>query len=154
MADDVRVNGHQHSWGSTKFKVDGEEFTGVTSFDFGDKLESAMAYGTGKGHGPRGRSSGKYSCEPLVLVMWKSSAQALRAQLAKKSSSAKSYGKVIFQAVLQYVEAGDTPITVDFQDCKWAENKGTDEENPDPLKETVTVQPMRILRNGLALYEL
>lgn len=154
MSDEVRINGHQHSWGSTKFKIDGEEFSGVTSIDYGDKLESVEAYGTGKAHGPRGRSSGKYSADPLVLVMWKASAQALRAQLAKKSTSGKSYGKVIFQAVLQFIETGEQPITIDFQDCKFAENKATDEENPDPLKETVTVKPLRVLRNGLALYEL
>lgn len=154
MADDVRINGHQHSWGSTKLKKDGEEYTGVTSIDYGDKLESVLAYGTGKAHGPRGRSSGKYTPDPLVLVMWKASAQRLRAELSKKSRSGKSYGKVISQWTLQFIEEGDDPITIDFQDCKWAENKATDEENPDPLKDTVTLQPMRILRNGLALFEL
>lgn len=154
MSDSLLINGHQHSWASVKIKIDGEEFTGLTSIKYADALESVLAYGMGRGHRPRGRSVGKYTIEPLVVTLWKSSAQALRAQLAKSSANGKSYGTVIFQVVLQFIEQGDTPITIEFQDCKWGKNSATDEEGTDPLKEEVEWQPTGILRNGLALYDV
>lgn len=153
MSDPVYINGHQHSWGSVKFKIDGEEFSGLSAIKFSDKLEKTKAYGTGKAHGPRARSRGKYSTELVVITFFTGSAQLLRAHLAEKSENGTSYGNVTFQMTLQFIEEGDEPVTVDFQDCEFSSNDASVEENPDPTKEDVGIDVMRILRNGLSLFD-
>lgn len=156
MADQVRVNGVQLSWSSSKLTIDNETFTGVTSISFGDALETAYAYGMGRSHGPRGRSAGKYTPEPLVLGMWKSSAQELRRMLSERAQQqgrGASYGKAVVPIVLQFIEADDTTVTVEFEECRYTKATESNEEGPDALKEDVEFSPMRIRRNGLVLFD-
>ncbi len=153
MSDSIRINGVQHSWSSTKLKIDGEPFYGITAINYGDALEVVKGYGMGRHHGPRGRSAGKYTVEPIAVKMFKSSAQALREQLAAKSPSGTSYGRTVFQMVLQFVEPDDSTITVEFEDCRWTKDSSTNEEGPDPLQEETEFDCMRIRRNGLVLYD-
>jgi hypothetical protein len=153
MADEIRVNGNQHSWGSIVCKVGGERFHGFTAIKFADSRERVKAYGMGRHHAPRGRSRGKYAVEPVALTGWKSSLQALREALAAQAADKASYGNVVFQIVVQYVEPGEKPITVELEDCVWSKNTSADEEGPDPLKEEIEIDCMRIRRNGLVLFD-
>lgn len=153
MADERRVNGNAVSWGSIKMRLAGEPYFGFTAVAFSDKIEVALGYGMGAHHGPRVRSKGKYIVDPCKITGWKASVQAARAAVANNSLSGTSYGTVEFDVIVQFVEAGQDPITVELLRCRWIENSESNEENPDPLKEDFVVQPMRILRNGLALYE-
>ena len=152
MADEIRVNGNQHSWGSITVKVDGDRFYGFTSIGFGDSRERVKAYGMGRAQAPRGRSRGKYATEPVTLTGWKGSVQQLRQALAD-AGDGESYGDTVFQIVVQYVEADDTPITVELEDCVFTKNTTSDEEGPDPLKDDIEVDCMRIRRNGLVLFD-
>ena len=153
MADPQRINRNQYSWSSIIFKLAEERFTGFTSISFGDKRERVKAYGMGRHHAPRGRSAGKYSVDPVKVVGWKSSVQALREALAKLSPDGKSYGDVEFQGLVQYVEADESEVTVELDRLVWASNTTSDEEAPDPLKEEFELDCMLIRRNGLYLFD-
>ncbi len=152
MADVLRVNGNQHSWGSITVKVDGTRLFGFTAISFADSRERVKAYGMGRAQAPRGRSRGKYATEPVGLTGWKDAVQELRKTLADAGDGV-SYGDTVFQIVVQYVEGDDDPITVELEDCVLVKNTTSDEEGPDPLKEEVEIDCMRIRRNGLVLFD-
>ncbi|MCH8084608.1 MAG: hypothetical protein IH885_10275 [Myxococcales bacterium] len=152
MSDEIRINGNAHSWGSITVKFDGDRFFGFTSIGYADARERVKAYGMGRAQAPRGRSRGKYTTEPVTLTGWKGSVQQLRQALAD-AGDGESYGDTLFQIVVQYVEADDTPVTVELEDCVWTKNTSSDEEGPDPLSEDIEIDCMRIRRNGLVLFD-
>lgn len=153
MPDQKRVNGNGVSWGSIKLRIGGDPYFGFTGITFGHKLERILGYGLGAHHGPRVRSKGKYTPEVSKLTGWAESVEAAREALAAQSASGTSYGSVEFDVILQAVEAGKPPITVELLRCTWVEESAAWEENPDPLKEDFGIQPMRIVINGRTLYD-
>ncbi len=153
MADDLRINGNAFSWGSIAVKVGGEVFTGITKISYGDKRTRSKAYGMGRSHAPRGRTRGKYEVDPVVFEMHAGSAKKLRAKLAQQSSDGKSYGDTVFQISVQYVDEGESPHTVELEDCVWVEDTSSHDEGPDALTTTVTCDCMRIRRDGSTLYD-
>jgi hypothetical protein len=156
MSDALRINGNQYSWGSIAVRFGGDRYYGITSISYSDKRERVKAYGMARHQGPRGRSRGKYTPDNVKVTMWKSSAQELRAALAAASTSGESYGDVEFDIVVQYVEGdgnNENPITVEIEGCAWAANNTSEEEGPDPLKEELEFDCMRIRRNGLVLWD-
>lgn len=153
MADEIRVNGNIHSWGSIKVKVGGETFYGFDLIAYGDKLEVVQAYGMGKHHAPRARTRGKYVTDPGKLRGPKGTMQALREKLASLSTDGTSYGNVEFQVVAEFVEANDVPMIVELERTRWVEDASNHEESPDPLKDEITTNYMLIRRNGLTLFD-
>ncbi len=153
MADQIRVNGNLHSWGSITVKLDGERFHGFTAIKYSDSRERVKAYGMGKHHAPRGRSRGKYAVEPVGLTGPKSTVQALRDALAARSTGGTSYGDVEFDIVVQFIEANDLAITDELEACVWTKNTVSHEEGPDPLSEEVELDCMKIRRNGKVLFD-
>jgi hypothetical protein len=153
MADQIRVNGNQHSWGSIVCKIDGDRYFGFTSINYADKRERVKAYGMGRHQAPRGRSRGKYSTDPVKITGWKGSIQSLRDALAAKSANGASYGDVEFEIVVQYIETGENPITVEIGRCVWVGNSSSEEEGADPLKEEIELDCMTIRRNGQTLFD-
>ena len=152
MSDEVRINGIAHSWASTKFKIDGERYSGISSISYSDKLETSFGYGMGKAHKPRAQSRGKYSAEMVVMKVQTSTAQDIRDQLANKGDGT-SYGVVVVPMVLQYLEPDDKPITVEFEDCRLVEDGSSDEEGPDVLTCEIKFTTIGIIRNGKTLYQ-
>lgn len=152
MADQIRVNGNQLSWGSIILKVNEERYYGFTSISYGDKRERSYAYGMNRSQAPRGISKGKYTPEVVSLSGWKGSVQTLLQALAA-AGNGTSYGDTVFQIVVQYIETDDTPVTVEIEDCRVTGITSSDEEGPDPLKEELEIMPMRIRRNGLVLFD-
>jgi hypothetical protein len=151
--DQVRINGNVYSWGSLTVKVGGERWYRLTSISYADKRERVKAYGQAKHQAPTGRSRGKYAVEPVKAGAPPGSFQLLRKLLATQAEDGVSYGDVPFDIVVQYIEADETPITVELIDCVWSGNTVSHEEGPDPLKEEVEFDCMRILRNGLTLFD-
>jgi hypothetical protein len=147
MSDAVLINGLQHSWTSTECKIDGEKYAGLTKISWEQSIEEAMS--RGQGPFPRGRSRGRYVPGTVSITMAKSSAQALKVALAAKSRSGRAWGTVIFPITLQYLEPGDTPITVEFVDCRLLKSTSANEEGADPSQEDLEISAMRILENGL-----
>jgi hypothetical protein len=153
MADEVRINGNLQSWGSISVKLDNERYHGFTKLSYGDSRERAKGYGMGRHHAPRGRTSGKYATEPVVLGGPKSTVQALRDALAAKSSSGTSYGDVEFEIVAQFIEPDDTPMTVELSRCVVTKDSSSHEEGPDPLVDELEIDTMLIRRNGKTLFD-
>lgn len=155
MSDQIRVNGNLMSWGSLIIKVQGQTFHGFDSISYADKRERAFGYGTGRHHGPRGRSSGKYTPENSKLGGSKDTHQRFRMLLASLSIDQRSYGNVVFQIVCQFIEPGSSelPQIVELEDCVYIGSSSSHQEGPDPLKEECEVQPLRVRRNGLTLWD-
>lgn len=153
MADDIRVNGNLKSWGSLQFRVAGERIYGFTNVTFADKRERVKGYSMARHHAPYGRSAGKYSTDPVKVTGWADSVQALREAIAAQSADGLSYGNVLFQGLLQYIEPDESEITVEFDRLVWTGNSATVEEAPDPLKEDFELDVMFIRRNGLVLFD-
>jgi hypothetical protein len=153
MGDQVRINGNQQSWGSIVLKIDGDRYYGFTGITYGDKRERVKSYGMGRHQAPRGRSRGKYSTDPVKLTGWKASIQTLREALAAKSANGLSYGDVEFEIVIQFIETGDNPQTVEIARCVFVGNSTSDEESADSLKEEIEIDCMAIRRNGLTLFD-
>jgi hypothetical protein len=153
MSDAIRVNGNQLSWGSIRLILDTQPFFGFTAISYADKRERVKAYGLGRHHAPRGRSSGKYSTETVKLTGWRSSIAQFREALALRAPDQISYGNVEFMISVMYSEPTEPNIEVQILGCVWVGNTASDEESPDPLKEDIEIDCMSILRNGLALYD-
>jgi hypothetical protein len=153
VSDQIRVNGNQLSWGSITVKIDNEPYYGFTKINYADGRERVKSYGMGRHHAPRGRSRGKYTVEPVALAGPKSTVQALRDALAAKSSSGNAYGDVAFAVTVNYVEADDTPITVELEDCVFTKNSESHDEGADPLLDEIELDCMRIRRNGKVLFD-
>jgi hypothetical protein len=152
MSDEIRINGIAHSWGSTKLKIAGERYSGITSISYSDKLEVAKGYGMGLAQRPRARSRGKYVPEQVVMKVYTSTAQEIRNMLADRGDGV-SYGTEEVEIVLQYIEDGETPITVEFELCRLVEDGSSDEEGGDVLSVEIKWDTMGIRRNGKTLYE-
>ena len=152
MSDDVRINGKIHSWGSITLKIGEERFTGITAISYGDSRERVKAYGMGRAQGPRGRTRGKYTTDPVVLTCHKSTAQLIRQKLADEGGG-DSYGETEAQIVVEYFEENDEPITVEIEDCVYSKSTSSEQEGPDPLTEDIEFDPMFIRRNGLTLFD-
>jgi hypothetical protein len=153
MADKVRVNGNVVSWGSIKVKIGGEVFHGFTSIAFADSRERAFVYGMGKHHGPRGRTRGKYATEATKLAGPRSTVQALCDKLQALASDQTSYGDVEFPIVVQYVEADETPMTVELEQNVITKRSSSEDEGTEFLKEEIEISTMRIRRNGGTLWD-
>lgn len=152
MSDTVRINGTQIGWASMSLKINGQSYTGITVIEFGDKLEAGFAYGMARHGGPRGRPPGKYTPDPFSITCWTSTGAAIRKDVAARASDGVSYGQVICSIILQYVEQTDGVVQVEAQDARIAEISASNEEGPDATNEKVVFSPMRIIRNGLTLY--
>jgi len=156
MADGIRVNGNQFSWGSIICKVDGEKITGFTAIAFADKRERVVTHGMGRHQAPRARSRGKYTVEPVKLTGYTGSVDELRARLADRSPDGRSYGDVEFEIVVQHVESRDSsedPITIEIERCVWTGNSASLEEGSESTKEEIEISAMLIRRNGLTLFD-
>lgn len=153
MGDQIRVNGNVLSWGSIVVKCDGDRYVGFNSITFADKRERVKLYGAGQHQAPRGRSRGKYSTDPVKMGGPPSSFQALREGLADRSDDGLSYGDVEFQITIEAVEFDEIPLLVVIDRGIWTANSATWEESPDPLKEEIEIDCMKIYRNGLTLFD-
>lgn len=153
MADSIRVNGNQVSYGSITLKIDSDKYFGFKSLSYSDKRERVKSWGMGKHQAPRGRSRGKYTPDNVKLGGPKATIQELREALAAKSADGKSYGDVEFEIVTQYTESDEIPMTVEIERCVWAANSSSEEESADPLFEEIEIDCMKIRRNGLVLFD-
>lgn len=153
MGDQLRVNGVVPSWAELAIKIGGEVFYGVTSVKYGEALEADYVYGMGRAYAPRGMTSGKYTPDPLVLTMETKTAQDFRALLAQSSSSGKSVSKTVFQVQLSITMPDESPLTVDFEDCRVMKFSADYSEGTNALMQDIECKVMRIKHNGVVLYD-
>jgi hypothetical protein len=153
MSDSVRINGIQISWSSVRFKIDGTPYYGITAIEYGDGMERALAYGMGRHHAPRSRTRGKYTPKPFVVTGFTATARTIRQALAQRAGTA-GIASVLVPILLQYSETADGPtITIEAFDCTLDDIEAGHDEGPDPLSEKLTFQPLRLKRDGVAMYD-
>lgn len=149
--DAVRINDNLYSWGSIEAYVLGEPYRGITAISFSQNRERSKGYGTGNHRGARGRTKGRYEAE-ASFTMAADSYDKLCAALASMSPDGQSYGDAPpFLIVVQYVEAGLSPVTIEIQDCVITGESTSESEGTDQSVVEVTVDVMRITRNGRSL---
>jgi hypothetical protein len=158
MSDGIRVNGNAYSWGSIRFKLDGERYFQISEITYADKRERVLFHGMGTHQAPTARSRGKYVPEPVKIKCLKETGANIRAALsALNDTGGTSYGNAVFPMILQYAETqigGILKVTdVGFFDCVYVGTNSTESEGPDPLMEEIELQPMRIKRDGKTLYD-
>lgn len=153
MLDQVRVNGNLISWASTQLKINGEILNGLVSISWDEKRERAFGYGMSRSHGPRGRTAGKYTPGNVKIKANKDSVIAMRDYLGALADDGRSFGNTRFPIILQYVEPGQLPSTVVFEDCAVVSLTASDEESPDPRYEEWEFSTMRIRTDDLTLYD-
>lgn len=151
--DQISVNGNAESWGYLVFKFMGQRFWGFTGVEFSDKITEALGYSSGRHHAPTRRSAGKYEIDPVKVTGYPTSLQAFREVLAAFSETGTSYGSVEFEATLQTVLPSGNPLQADFSRCRWISNGASWQEDAEVQKEDFTIQPMRVARNGLVLFD-
>ncbi len=152
MADLIRVNGKVFDWGSCILKIGGVRYEGVTSIKYDQKRDRAKVYGMGRDRAPLGRTGGKYEAGDCTMAMYRSTAQSLRDWAALRAGDGLSYGDAEFPIVVQMVETGLAPITDELLKACIISDAGGGEENPDPLKEDVVFQVLKMKRNGKTLW--
>lgn len=152
MADEQRINGNVYGHSSIILKLDNERFYGFKSISYGDSRERGKIYGAARHAGPRGRTAGKYTTEPVAVSMEKESAKTLRDALAARSTSGTSFGNVEFQIVVQY-EEGAKVVTDTIERCTWTKVAAKSEEGADGVYEEIEFDCMFILWNGKALFD-
>jgi hypothetical protein len=150
--DKKQINGNAYSWGSIVAKVKGQEFNGLIGVMYSQKRERVKVYGTGRHQKPRGRTRGKYSAEAKLTVVRGTMADFVNF-LAAQAPDGVSYGDVVFQTTIQYVEDDETPMLVELVDCVIGDESATDDEGAEALKDEVAVDVMRIRKNGKTLYD-
>lgn len=150
--DRKRINGNTYSWGSLIAKVRGQEFSGLLGVTYSQKRERAKVYGTGRHHSPRGRTRGKYSAEAKLTVVRGTMADFINF-LKQQASDGVSYGDVVFQVTIQYVEDDETPMLVELVDCVIVAEDVTDDEGIEALKDEIGLDIMRVRKNGGTLYD-
>lgn len=153
MGDLQRVNGRLISWGSMTLKLGGEVFTAITEVSYNDKLETAKGYGSAPHQGPRGRTGGKYTCEPTKLKMFLDGAQALRIKLMTLATDLRSYGQVTFDGEVQFAEPGLPAHIHELHGLRWTSESETISEGSEATMVEIELDTMYIVRDGGTLFD-
>lgn len=158
MADGIRVNGYAYSWGSIYLAIGERPFFQFSEVSFSDKRERAKFTGMGKSQAPSARSRGKYTTENPKLKGLKETCDDLRAALAEVNPlGGTGYGDTPFNVYIEFSEQEPSGAykmtTVELIDCLYEGTTETHTEGPDVLVEEIEINCMRILRDGLPLYD-
>lgn len=151
MSDAKRINGNDYSHASIKLTIADEEFSGFSKIAYADKRTRGKGYGTGGM--PRTRTAGRYEVDPVTLTGPRSSIDELRNALARASSDGVSFGDVVFQIQVQYIEDALGVVTDEIVDCVWAGQAISSEEtSTDPTATDIEIDAMRIIWDGKKLF--
>jgi hypothetical protein len=153
MSDQVFVNGRAFSRSSCQLKMEGEEFFGFDTIEFGQSRERGIKYGSGKSAGPRARTGGRYKAKELVFGFQLDTAAAVKKSLARRASDGKSYGNPDVLWTLNVEEPGLEPQFYEFLNATLDDEATSVEDSTEGTVEKQTFNPMRIKQNGLSLYD-
>lgn len=153
MSDQKRVNGNLYSKNSATIKIEGEVFEGWDSIEFGDKRERPFAFGAAKHGGPRGRTKGRYTPDPLIITAQADTARDIRDKLAGLSPDGASIGEPEVLITLTLSESKLGVSLVEFEACALTEMSDPIEDSAEHSTVKLTFQPMRIKRDGQTLYD-
>lgn len=141
------INGHRYSWASIEFGFNnGAVMRGIKSIDYSHSLTPAKLTGTGPN--PVGRTRGIYEVK-ATLEMYRVEYENLKATLGQ---SGVGFGETAFPITVQYADVGQPVITDTLEGVRIVEPQFSGSEGSDPLTVKITLDPMRLLENGLPLY--
>ena len=146
MADKQFINDNTYSWSSLSLSIDGTKYYGIKSVTFGDKIEVALGYSTGKHFRPVSRTQGQYSAEDTKVTMRLDSWKAV----ADKLGSALSSKEVTISA--QWQEKDLSTFSVSMERCRVIGVNITQDQVADESQVEVTFSVMSIKWNGKQLY--
>lgn len=160
MSGPLRVGNAIYSWTSSLYRFDGRPFAndgtpwGLTSLDYADKRERKVVFANRLDGRPVGKTSGKYTVEPVTIKMLKAGSMALQQYLA--IDGAGSSGDTQFQLMVQVAEPapGARPLVIDLEECTIDGIKDGYEEGVDELLDEITIGCLYLRRNGISLYSL
>lgn len=156
----VRVNSSTFSWNSSAFMFDGQEIEGITSLDWEEKREVAVAYGARHDGTPLAwGEGGKYSVPSFKIKMLKDSWSVLQAYLAVGGlirPGLGSYGDSVFTFQAQCIEpiVGSIPITAVATPCRVIGKRETREEGANILLTELDVGCLNLVENGIPLWSV
>lgn len=156
MSDQPRINGVAQTWASIAVVIADQRYYGIKEITYGDKIEAPFGYGLGAAYAPQRQGRGKYSTDPVVLKVYRSTAEAIRSALAALSPVG-AYSLSECQVIIntQEVLVGiETPLVVIAERCRLLEEKVSDSESPDALEEELTFSTFAISRNGKYKFDI
>jgi len=152
QGDNIRVNGNAMSWGSIIIKCEGERLEGFDSIAYAHSRTREKGRGTGRHQAPGRRSRGEYDTEPVKLRGFASSVTALLQFLADANDGV-NFGDTEFQIIVQAVESDELPLDVAVYRCVVTKVSATFESGPGLLKKELEIDCMKIVENGLTLFD-
>lgn len=158
MDDLVRWNRRVVSAKSLIIAIEGTPYQGITSLDYSDKMDPGIVYGAQRDGAPIGMTSGKYTpaaCSLTFLAdVYRLKFQTQLAAMALLQLQGSGIGMAEWTLSVQHVEPGAIPTTDFMSGCRMTELKDKYQEGSEALMTEVSFQPLIIMRNGLALFDL
>lgn len=146
MADKQYINGVTYSWSSITVSIDGSKYYGIKSVTFGDRLEMAYGYSTGKHFRPVSRTQGQYATEETKIVMrldsWK--------EIADKLGT--NFGTKEFSVSCQWSEKDLSTFSVELEKCRISGTQLTQDQVSDESQIEISLNVMSIKWNDKKLY--
>jgi hypothetical protein len=140
MADKPLINGIFYDFAQVTITVEGEVYQGVTEISYKNSLKPGKVRGT---HAQaRARTTGQYEPE-ASLKLHKDTANLVRAALGA------GYMTKTFGISVSYAAEGADIITDEILNTRISEDSDSHSEGTDGLTEDWTLDPWRIIRNGL-----
>lgn len=154
MGDQVRIN-NRLADGSIIVRIDGDEYENFTEIGgYKRAIEESMKWGLNRSRAPIGRTTGVRKFEKCTLAGPLSATRALMRALALKAATfgGRAGDAPDFLITVTYFE-GLIPHTDELIQCRVVEDetKPPAGDSSDAVIETLTVQPMKIRKDGIEL---
>lgn len=142
-AEYPNINGLEYSYSSIVLNVDGQQYLGVTSINYNDKLSPAYSRGTSPV--PLGGTAGEWEGGGDIEFN-KTDAQALIDALGD------GWGRRTIQITIQYADDGMDVITDDLPAVRLISADSSNSAGSDPSKTKFGLWLLKpIKRNGIAI---
>lgn len=144
MSSGPAINGQLFAHASITANVDGENFFGITSINYGSEREAAAAFGTS----PQqvGTVLGNVS-HTGDFEMFKREAQRLRAKLGS------GYLGKLFTFTVTYRETAISELITDEVTCCIKKDDTSSSTGGDPVKDKFELHVSNVIRNGIKAVE-
>jgi hypothetical protein len=99
------------------------------------------------------QSTGKYEPDQMKIKGFSGGVQKMRDYLAQRAIDGRSYGNVIFECLIQLIDANETPIDIKFEGVTWSSNNDSRTEGSELFQDEIEFKFMKCWRNGLSLFD-
>lgn len=148
LKETVDVNGHRFSRTSTAMRVDGAYvLEGWTSWNYKRSLKPGKSYGNKANPQNRTRGKAEYSMD---ITVYEADYEKLVRYLILKSPT-KGLGEQVFQLTGTLFEFDLGSVVIIGERCRITDEDATSGDNDDENMMKLTLDPMKILRNGVPM---